>query len=370
LQEVCLGGTCRSSAACSNQQLVCLQADGATFCVDPLTDNSNCGACGNVCGPVHFCSGGTCQSGCISTQSLCTQAGGPPYCAKTQTDNANCGSCELACDPQKVCVAGMCADAGTQAFTVGGNLIGLASGDSLTLQDNGGDDLVLSANGPFKFAKPILTGSTYKVTVTNPTSPAVQTCVVTSGAGTMGTAPINTVGVNCTTRTYTLSVTLTGLDPNDSFSTYSSGGTITFAVGSGGGTLTFPTPLASGSYYYGTDQVATGPDYQYCSIPGITITNTNATVTGSCGAVSYSVGGTVTGLAPGDTFTIENEGNQYVVNSNGAFTFSQRWTSSSPYDVIVITDPVYPVAQACVVSSGGSGTVTNANITTVNVTCM
>jgi hypothetical protein len=186
----------------------------------------------------------------------------------------------------------------------------------------------------------------------------------------MGTAPVNTVGVNCTTTTYTLTVTLTGLDANDSFSTSSAGGTITFAVGSGGGTLTFPNPIASGSTYYGVNQVATGPDYQYCSIPGITITNMNATVKGSCGAVTYSIGGTVTGLAPGDTFTIENEGNQYIVTSNGAFTFSQRWASASPYDVIVITDPVYPVAQTCVVASGGSGTVTNANITTVNVTCM
>jgi hypothetical protein len=265
---------------------------------------------------------------------------------------------------------GLCIDTGVQAFTVGGNLIGLAFGDSLSLQDNGSDVLVLSANGPFTFAKPIFTGFPYQVTVTNPTSPAVQTCVVTSGGGTMGTAPVNTVGIDCTTNTYTLSVTLTGLDPNDSFATYSSGGTVTFAVGSGGGTLTFPNPIASGSTYYGANQVAMGPDYQYCSIPGITITNTNATVQGSCGAVSYTVGGTVNGLAPGDTFTIENEGDEYIVNGNGAFTFSQRLPSASPYDVIVITDPAYPVAQTCVVSSGGSGTVTNANITTVNVTCM
>jgi hypothetical protein len=186
----------------------------------------------------------------------------------------------------------------------------------------------------------------------------------------MGTAPVNTVGVNCTTSTYTLSVTLTGLDPNDSFSTYSSGGTVTFAVGSGGGTLTFPNPIASGTYYYGADGIATGPNYQYCYIPGINITNANAAVQGSCQAVTYSIGGTVTGLATGNTFTIENEGNQYVVTSNGAFTFSQRWASASPYDVIVITDPAYPVPQTCMVASGASGTVNNANITNVNVTCM
>jgi hypothetical protein len=238
------------------------------------------------------------------------------------------------------------------------------------LQDNGGDNLVLSANGAFTFAKPIVTGADYTVTLTNPSSPIVQTCVITAGTGTMGTAPVTNVAVNCTTNTYTLTVTLTGLDPKNSLSTSSTGGTITFPVGSGGGTLTFPNPIPSGTTYYGIDQVPSGPDYQYCFIPSTTVTNANITLTGSCGAVTYTVGGTVTGLAAGDIFTLENEGNQYVVTANGAFTFSERWGSGSPYDVIVITNPAYPVGQTCMVTSGASGTVTNANITTVNVTCM
>jgi hypothetical protein len=262
-------------------------------------------------------------------------------------------------------------DSGPTVFSVGGTLTGLASGDEVSLQDNGGDNLVLSANGSFTFMKPVASGSPYNVTVTSPSSPIVQTCGVTNGAGTMGGAPVTTVAINCTTNTYALSVKLTGLDPNDSLVTYSTGGSITFAVGSGGGTLTFPNQVASGSTYYGVTQVASGPDYQYCFIPGIVVTNANATVSGSCGPVTYTVGGTITGLAPGDTFLLENEGSdQYAVTANGAFAFRQRWTSGSPYNVVVITNPAFPTAQTCTVSSGGTGTVTNANVTTVMVTCM
>jgi large repetitive protein len=238
------------------------------------------------------------------------------------------------------------------------------------LQDNGGDNLVVSASGTFTFAKPVVTGSPYAVTVTNPSSPIVQTCVVTGGTGTMGMAPVTTVAIVCTTTTYALSVTLTGLDPKNSLTTSSVGGNITFAVGSDGGTLTFPNPIPSGTTYYGLDTIASGPDYQYCFIPSITITNANATVTGSCGAVTYTVGGTITGLAPGDTFTLQNEGDDYMAYGNGTFTFNERWGTGSPYDVIVITDPAYPVKQTCVVTSGAMGTVTNANITTVDITCM
>lgn len=377
LKEVCIGGTCVSSASCSNLQLVCVQDAGTPLCIDPLTDNSNCGACGHACGPVHFCSGGTCQSGCISNQSLCTPDGGAPYCANTQTDNANCGSCEWACGSQQRCLGGTCVDidagvdSGPTGFTIGGTLTGLAYNDTVTLLDNGSNDLVLSSNGSFTFAKPVAPGSPYNITVPSPTSPIVQTCVVNNGVGTVATAPVTNVAVNCTTSTYTLTVTLTGLDPKNSLSTWSSGGSITFPVGSGGGTLTFPSRVASGSTYWGVDnQVASGPDYQYCYIPQITVTNANATVYGSCGPVTYTVGGTITGLAPGDTFLLENEYDRYSVTANGAFTFPGRWTSGSPYDVIVVTDPAYPVVQTCTLTSGGQGTVTNANITNVTIKCM
>ena len=51
------------------------------------------------------------------------------------------------------------------AFTVGGTLTGLPAGDTVTLQDNGGDDLTLGTNGTFTFPTALPNGHAYSVTV-------------------------------------------------------------------------------------------------------------------------------------------------------------------------------------------------------------
>ncbi len=83
-------------------------------------------------------------------------------------------------------------------YTVGGTVSGLV-GTGLVLRDNGRDDLAVAANGAIAFPTKIPSGATYTVTVfTQPTSPA-QTCVITQGSGTVGTANITTVAVACST---------------------------------------------------------------------------------------------------------------------------------------------------------------------------
>ena len=66
---------------------------------------------------------------------------------------------------------------------------------TVVLQDNGGDDLSLSANGPFTFATQLPSGAVFGVTVkSNPTG---QSCTVSDGSGTVGSANITTVAVAC-----------------------------------------------------------------------------------------------------------------------------------------------------------------------------
>ena len=61
-------------------------------CVDRLTDESHCGACGNACTSGQTCELGTCT---------CT--------ADLENDPLNCGACGNACDPTSaVCREGMC----------------------------------------------------------------------------------------------------------------------------------------------------------------------------------------------------------------------------------------------------------------------
>jgi hypothetical protein len=78
--------------------------------------------------------------------------------------------------------------------TIGGALSGLSG--SVTLQDNGADNLALSAGGPFVFATPVNSGANYSVSVM--TQPAGQTCTVTNGTGTAATSNVTNVSVTCT----------------------------------------------------------------------------------------------------------------------------------------------------------------------------
>jgi hypothetical protein len=85
----------------------------------------------------------------------------------------------------------------TNAYTIGGTVINLlGTGGGLQLQDNGGDNLLVNANGTFTFPTALVSGSTYSVTVSVQPSALAQTCEVTHGAGT-ATANVTSVVVDC-----------------------------------------------------------------------------------------------------------------------------------------------------------------------------
>lgn len=82
----------------------------------------------------------------------------------------------------------------------------------------------------------------------------------------------------------------------------------------------------------------------------------------------YTVGGTVTGLAPGQSVgLLNNGGNALTVNADGSFTFSAAVASGGAYAATVGTQPN---GQICTVTSGGTGTVANANVTNIVVNCV
>lgn len=84
------------------------------------------------------------------------------------------------------------------AYTIGGTVSGLASGNSVVLQNNGADDLTVRANGSFTFTGLLDANVPYAVTVKTP--PAQQTCTVTNGSGTT-TRNVTNVTVSCSTVT-------------------------------------------------------------------------------------------------------------------------------------------------------------------------
>lgn len=79
-------------------------------------------------------------------------------------------------------------------FTIGGSVSGLASGKSVELVNNGGDALLVNADGNFTFATNVSSGAAYAVTVN--TQPNGQSCEIDNGTGSAA-ANVTNVQVTC-----------------------------------------------------------------------------------------------------------------------------------------------------------------------------
>ena len=101
-------------------------------------------------------------------------------------------------------------DCVTEQYTVGGTVSGL-QGSGLMLQNNGGDDLAISADGPFTFPTALDDGSAYSVTVATQPSDPSQTCHMISGSGKLSGADVTDVEIICTTDAFTIGGTVSGL---------------------------------------------------------------------------------------------------------------------------------------------------------------
>jgi hypothetical protein len=254
----------------------------------------------------------------------------------------------------------------TNAFKVNGTATGV-KGTGLILQNKAGDDLAVAADGTFSFPTSILSGQTYAVTVkANPTSPS-QSCVVSSGTGTVGAADVANVAVACTTNTYTVGGTAAGV-AGTGLVLQNNGGDDK-AV-SANGSFTFTTSVESGGAYNITIKTQPSNPTQTCSLSAAsgTVTNGNVvTVNVNCATNKYSVGATTSGLAGTGLVLQNNAADDLTVNGNGALAFATTISSGSPYAITVKTQPTNP-SQTCTVTNG-SGTVAASNVTAPTVTC-
>ena len=158
-------------------------------------------------------------------------------------------------------------------YTIGGTVSGLA-GSGLVLQQSGGDDLPISADGPFAFATPLGNGSPYSVTVSvQPSNPA-QTCSVTNGSGTVAGADVTDIEVTCTTTpTYTIGGTVSGVVGSGLVLQQDGGDNLAIAAN---GNFTFATPLFDGRPYAVSVLTQPANPAQTC-----VVSNANGTVQGA-----------------------------------------------------------------------------------------
>jgi hypothetical protein len=248
----------------------------------------------------------------------------------------------------------------TTTYTIGGTVSGL-TGTGFVLQDNGGNNLAVSASGSFTFSTAVASGAAYSVTAL--TQPAGQSCTVTNGSGTVS-ANVTNVQVTCTTTTYTIGGTVSGLTGTGLVLQDNGGNNLAVSAG---GSFTFSTAVAGGAAYNVT--VLTQPTGQSCTVTNgsVTVSANVTNVQVTCSTTTYTIGGTVSGLTGTGLVLQDNSGNNLALSASGSFTFITAVASGSTYSVTVLTQPSSPL-QSCTVTSG-SGTA-SANVTNVQVTCV
>jgi len=260
------------------------------------------------------------------------------------------------------------------AFSVSASITGLTSG-ILKLQNNGADAITVTTNGISTFANTINANGSYAVTVS--AQPDGLTCTVSGGTGNGVIADVTNVTVVCSTKSYSIGGTVSGLIAGQQVTLYNNGGDANTVIGGGTGTdaFTFSTPVAYlGSYVATVNQQ---PINQTCSVSGSTGVaygigaNVNS-VALVCTANTYSIGGTISGLVSGQQVTLYNNGGDANTVTGGGtgidvFTFSTPVAYLGSY---VATINQQPINQVCTVTTNPSGANNvAANISNIGIAC-
>ena len=191
-------------------------------------------------------------------------------------------------------------------YTIGGTVTGLAAGQQVTLLNNGGNAKVVAANGAYTFTTAVAANGNYAVTVG--TQPTGQTCSVANGSGAGVTANVTNANVTCSSITFTIGGTVSGLAAGEQVTLNNNGadrddrccrwclhlrdaGAVQRQLCRHRGHPARPA------------RPARSPTARaQASLP----TSRNADIT--CSAITFTIGGTVSGLAAGEQVTLNNNG--------------------------------------------------------------
>ena len=189
---------------------------------------------------------------------------------------------------------------GPSAYSVGGTVSGLAANSSLTITDGGSGALIVSTNGAFTFKTPLAAGTSYAAVIT--AAPALQACTVTNGTGTVSSAAVSSIAVNCV-GPFSVGGHVSGLSPNASL-TIIDNGTDVLTV-SANGSFTFSTSLKPGASYAAA--ISALPSGEKCGLTGSSGTVATSSYTGISITCAIPTLGLVAGALGGSG---SNDGNR------------------------------------------------------------
>lgn len=158
------------------------------------------------------------------------------------------------------------------AFTLGGTIQGLSS-PGLILANGSATVNVPSGASTFTFPTLFEVGTNFNVTVG--TQPTGLVCTVSAGSGTMPGIAVTSVIISCTTQTFIVGGTITGLGANTGL--VLANGTDTLVVPANATQFTMPASVALGAQYNVT--IAAHPSALNCSLANGSGANASANVT-------------------------------------------------------------------------------------------
>lgn len=251
--------------------------------------------------------------------------------------------------------------------TVSGIVSGLGAGESMVLQLNLADNLVVG-NGVFSFPKPLPEFAPWAVSIM-PGSQNAYVCQVSNG---VGSGPAFNLAINCTPRPATSVVggVVGGLNGTLVLLNNANGETRTVTAN---GSYTFATSMAIGASYFVTVQAQ--PAGQTCSVTnaaGAVVLGSGGNIGVTCanGTETHAVGGTVSGLKAQIQLAISRNNTVLDVNASGpgpvSFAFPVPLQSGSKFQVGV---RMQPAGQTCLIPHN-VGTVAQSAVTDIAVVCV
>ena len=190
-------------------------------------------------------------------------------------------------------------------------------------------------------------------------SVAITAC--SGGGGSTSTGATSTI----TSTTYTIGGTISGLTSGSLV--LKNNGSDALTIGANSSSFTFAAPLTDISSYAVT--VDTQPSGLTCSVTSGSGTLAGANITNvvvTCSATTYTIGGTVSGLATGSLVLKNNGGDALTINANSStFTFATALADNAPYAVTIDTQPS---GLTCSVTCG-VGALARANVTNIALVC-